>query len=269
MLNIQLSEQEFAQFRDFIFRNAGIALSPAKKPLVWGRLNKRLQHYNLNSFSEYFRLIMSGTVPEELQMAIDLLTTNETYFFRERDHFDFLRKEILGRRHENPFRVWSAACSSGEEPYSIAMVLADCLGMGTWEIVASDISKRVLQKAQSGLYPMERSQQHLPADYMRRFCLKGTGEYDGMLLVDRSLRDKIRFSQVNLIAPLVNMGKFDVVFLRNVLIYFNLETKRQVIERLVRVIKPDGYLIVGHSESLAGLTECIAMERPSIYRHAS
>jgi chemotaxis protein methyltransferase CheR len=267
MDHIPISEHEFAQFQDFIYRNAGISLSPAKKPLVWGRLNKRLQHYQLSSFSEYFRLIMSGTAPEELQMAIDLLTTNETYFFREKEHFDYLRNEILGKKRGQPFRVWSAACSSGEEPYSVAMVLADCLGMGGWEIFASDISKRVLQRAQGGLYSLERSQ-HIPPDYLKRFCLKGTGDYDGMFLVERSLRDRVQFAQVNLIAPLPNVGKFDVVFLRNVLIYFNLETKRQVIERIAQVIKPDGHLFVGHSESLAGISENIAMTRPSIYHHA-
>lgn len=265
---LPLTDREFEQFREFIYRNAGIALSPAKKALVVGRLSKRLKHHGLTSFSEYFRLLSSSGAQLEVQMAIDLLTTNETYFFREEKHFEYLSDVILkSRRRDRPFRVWSAACSSGEETYSIAMVLADQMGGGAWEIFGSDISTKVLERARSGLYAMERAGR-IPADYLKRFCLKGSGAYDGSFLIERSLRERISFAQVNLITPLPDLGKFDLVFLRNVMIYFDADTKRRVVEQIVRLMQPDGYLFIGHSESLMGITQVVSMLRPSIYRRA-
>lgn len=265
---IALTDKEFAQIQDFIYRRAGIALSDGKKALVAGRLTKRLNHYHLHSFTEYLQLITGGGAPGELQLAIDLLTTNETYFFREEKHFEYLRDEILkGKRPSYPFRVWSAASSSGEEAYSVAMLLADVLGGAGWEVFGSDISVRVLERARNGLYPLERVDR-IPGDYLKRFCLKGVGDYDGMLLIDKSLRERVRFEQVNLITPLPDVGRFDVIFLRNVMIYFDADTKRRVVEQLLKVLKPDGHLFIGLSESLMGITQKVTMIRPSIYRHA-
>ena len=150
-----LTDQEFAQFQKLIYRIAGIHMNPAKKPLVTGRLAKRIHQYGLSSYGEYFKLLNSGDHPAELQMAVDLLTTNETYFFREPKHFEFLQQKILPLHpRTRPFRVWSAACSSGQEPYSVAMVLADILGDGPWDLLASDISTRVLDKARLGHYQL-------------------------------------------------------------------------------------------------------------------
>jgi chemotaxis protein methyltransferase CheR len=269
MDSVTLNDREFAQIRDFMYRRTGISMGDGKKALVSGRLHKRIQHYGLRSFMEYFQFITSGSEPAELQLAIDLLTTNETYFFREEKHFEYIKTQILpGLRAYAPFRVWSAACSSGEEPYSLAMLLADRMPPGSdWDVVASDISTRVLERARGGLYPMERVDR-IPADYLKRYCLKGTGDYEGMLLVAKSLRDKVRFAQVNLVAPLPEVGPFDLILLRNVMIYFDNDTKRQVVERLLKVLKPDGHLFIGHSESLMGITRKVAMLRPSIYRHA-
>jgi len=266
MNSIGISDIEFDRFQRFIYDAAGITLSPAKKAMVCGRLSKRLQAHNLGSYGEYFSLLSSGKATGEMQTAIDLLTTNETYFFREPKHFDLLRKlalEAASRRQ--PFRVWSAACSSGEECYSIAMVLADCLGDAQWDVLGSDISTRVLQRARTGHYVLERTR-HIPADYLKRFCLKGMGEQDGTLLVDRQIRSRVSFTQVNLNNSLPQLGSFDVVFLRNVLIYFNVETKQKVVARVLEQLKPGGYFLVGHSESLNEINTSVRQVAPSVYR---
>lgn len=266
-MTTSLTDQEFALFQRFIFDSAGITLPASKKALVTGRLSKRLRHYQLETYSEYFRLLHSGHNPAELQTAIDLLTTNETYFFRESKHFEFLRHQALAARGRTAmFRVWSAASSSGEEAYSIAMVLADSLGTETpWEVVGSDISTRVLRGATKAHYPMERAR-NIPIDYLRRFCLRGTQEYQGTLLIERGLRQKVHFRQLNLNAPLPPLGLFDVVFLRNVMIYFNDDTKREVVARVIAAIKPGGHFLIGHSESLNDITRSVQTLAPSIYR---
>ena len=264
-----ISDQEFAQFQRFIFDAAGITLSSAKKALVTGRLARRLEHCQVDSYGAYLRLLMSGTVPGEVQIAVDQLTTNETYFFREMKHFDFLREQALAAKSRGqPFRVWSAASSSGEEAYSIAMVLADCIETTPWEVVGSDISTKVLEGASRALYSNERGR-HIPPAYLRRFCLKGSGAYAGHLLIERSLRSRVRFLQVNLNTALPEMGQFDIVFLRNVLIYFSDDTKRQVVTRVISGIKPGGHFFIGHSESLNGINNSVEALFPSIYRKPS
>ena len=264
-----ITDAEFAQFQKFIFEAAGISMTDAKKALVTGRLTKRLALHDVESFGEYFNLLSNGQNPAEVQMAVDLLTTNETYFFREIKHFDFLRKQALvARSRPQPYRVWSAASSSGEEAYSIAMVLADCLQTTPWEILGTDISTRVLEGARSGLYSMERGR-HIPQDYLKRFCRKGGGQFEGHLLVERSLRSKVNFRHANLNTALPELGQFDMVFLRNVMIYFNQETKRQVVARVISTIKPGGYFCIGHSESLNDISNAVQMIAPSIYQKAA
>jgi len=263
-----LTDQEFTQFQKLIYRIAGIHMSPVKKPLVTGRLAKRLNQYGLRSYGEYFKLLNSGSHPAELQMAVDLLTTNETYFFREPKHFEFLQKQILPLHpRSRPFRVWSAACSSGQEPYSVAMTLADNLGDSPWDVLASDISTRVLDKARQGHYPLEQSE-HIPRSYLARYCLKGVGSQEGTLLVDSKLRQRIKFAQINLNESLPRMETLDLIFLRNVMIYFDAEVKRKVVRQLVETLKPGGYLFIGHSESLNGIYDGIAPIAPAIYRKA-
>jgi chemotaxis protein methyltransferase CheR len=260
-----ITDIEFNRFQRFIYDAAGITLSPAKKAMVSGRLSKRLQAHQLNNYSEYFELLVSGKAANEVQTAIDLLTTNETYFFREPKHFDLLRKLAMdAASSRQPFRVWSAASSTGEECYSIAMVLADCLGDAAWDVVGSDISARVLQRARSGHYPMERTQ-HIPPDYLRRFCLKGNGEQEGTLLVERQLRSRVSFAQVNLNTDLPQLGSFDVIFLRNVMIYFNADTKQKVVARVLAQLKPGGHFCIGHSESLNEISTAVRQVAPSIY----
>lgn len=266
MNHLVLSDKEFSQFQSMIYDIAGISMSTAKKPLVSGRLAKRVKHFSLKSYDEYFQILMKNGGDGELQMAIDLLTTNETYFFREPKHFEFLRDKILPfRKPGKPFRMWSAASSSGEEPYSIAMTLSDVLGEAPWEIVASDISMRILERARSGLYAMERAED-IPRNFLTRFCLKGTGAQDGKFLITKELRNRVQYRQVNLNETLPKMGEFDVIFLRNVMIYFDMETKRKVVERMMQTLVPGGYLIIGHSESLNGLGNDFKAVVPSIYR---
>ena len=266
MSTLTISDQEFTQFQRFIHQVAGIHLSPAKKALICGRLGNRVQQQGMSSFGDYFRHITSGGAQSEMQMAVDLLTTNETYFFREPKHFDLLRKQALAARtRSDSFRVWSAASSSGEEAYSIAMVLADCLEERPWEIVGSDISTRVLERARTGHY-VEARTRNIPPPYLKRFCLKGTGKQAGTVLVERGLRGRVSFVQVNLNEALPQLGRFDVIFLRNVMIYFNNDTKRQVVARVLDLLKPGGHFLIGHSESLNDINSAVEQVAPSIYR---
>ncbi|MEW5755491.1 MAG: protein-glutamate O-methyltransferase CheR [Pseudomonadota bacterium] len=259
-----ISELEFQQFQRFIYDAAGISMSSAKKALVSGRLASRLKVHNCASYGEYFRLVMSGG--SEFQVAVDLLTTNETYFFREPKHFEFLRNTILPALPSGrAVRVWSAASSSGEEPYTLAMVLDDALRGRPWEVFGSDISTRVLERAQTGHYVMERGRD-IPPDILSRYCLKGVGPNEGTFLVARELRNRVKFAQINLNQPLPSVGEFDVIFLRNVMIYFNVETKRQVVARLLGALRSGGYFIISHSESLNGINETLKVVKPSIYR---
>lgn len=263
-----ITDQEFARFQRFIFEAAGISLANSKKALVAGRLAKRLHECGARNYAEYLQLLASGTAEAEVQRAVDLLTTNETYFFREERHFAFLRElAIAARAQKAGFRVWSAASSTGEEAYSIAMVLADCLGESPWEVVGSDISTRVLARARTGHYALERATK-IPDSYLKRFCLRGVGEQEGTLLIARELRRRVKFTRVNLNEKLPSLGTFDVIFLRNVLIYFSPETKRDVIGRVVAPLKPDGHLFIGHSESLSGVTDVVQAVAPAIYQKA-
>jgi chemotaxis protein methyltransferase CheR len=262
---IVLTDGEFQQFQRFIYDIAGISLSSAKKTLVSGRLAKRLQQLRLDSFGAYFALLAGGHAPDEVQAAVDLLTTNETYFFREPGHFEQLRGLARAARRPGTFRVWSAACSSGEEAYSIAMVLDDCLGGAPWEVLGTDISTRVLRAAATGHYPMERAR-HIPPAYLKRYCLKGIDSQQGTLLVERRLRERVHFRHANLNRELPGLGQFDAIFLRNVMIYFNDDTKRRVVARLLPLLKPDGHFYVGCSESLNDISDAVAAIGTSSYR---
>lgn len=265
MTDLSLSNREFQQFRGMIHEIAGIAMSEAKRQLIAGRLSKRLRHFGLGCYGDYYQLLMKDK--SELQIAVDLLTTNETYFFREPKHFEFLR-EKLGtelRSGSGPLRIWSAACSSGEEPYTLALLLADAVAARPWEILASDISTRILDKARAGLYPLEDAE-GIPGNLRQRFCLQGTGRNEGLFTLDPALKRRVQFRQINLNNALPDVGVFDVIFLRNVMIYFDADTKRQVVQRLCARLRPGGYFLVSHSESLNGISDELQSVRPSIYR---
>jgi chemotaxis protein methyltransferase CheR len=269
MKPVPLTDAEFAEVRALAMRLAGINLSASKKMLVVSRWGKRLHHDKFNSFRQYLNWLNDSRSGNELQVSLDLLTTNETYFFREPKHFEFLRTVVLPQyKSTAALRIWSAACSSGEEPYSIAMMLAAELRHSNWRVLGTDISTRVLDTARIGLYEGTRAK-HIPPAYLQRFCLKGIGPQDGKLMIDGSLKNRVDFRHVNLNETLPTLGQFEVILLRNVMIYFDTDTKARIIERLTPCLAPGGYLIIGHSDSLSGVSHKLEMLQSSIYRKAA
>ncbi len=263
----EISDREFRLFSELMHERIGVFLSPAKKDLVRGRLLRRLRHYGLTSFKKYFDIATDKQNSQEMQILVDLLTTNETYFFREEKHFDFLRNTVITKIERSAaLSVWSAASSSGEEAYSLAMLLADNLRPPhKWTILGTDVNSQVVEHAQRAHYPLD-SAEKIPNEYLQRYCLKGVGDYDGMLTIDETLRRRVQFKTMNLNGAWSGIGKFDLIFLRNVMIYFDVLTKRRLVERMFQTLKPGGYFFVGHSESLHGINERFTPVQPSIYR---
>ncbi|MDP2901949.1 MAG: protein-glutamate O-methyltransferase CheR [Methylovulum sp.] len=261
-----LQKHEFIWIKDYLYKHVGIVLSNNRQALVSGRLDKRLRHYGFSCYGDYFRLLAKPGFEKETLMAIDLLTTNETYFFRESQHFDFLTSHVFPHhRASRPLRFWSAASSSGEEAYTLAMLAAEFSKTAQWEIIGTDISTQVLKKARRGLYPMNAAEK-IPAPLLKKYCLKGSGEYEGFFMMDAALRNRIKFIYANLIEELPDLGVFDVIFLRNVMIYFDFKTKQRLIDSIQHYLRPGGYFIVSHSESLNGINSELRMVSPSIYR---
>lgn len=263
----KLSDSDFRRLQQMMLEASGIRMAEQKRTLMAGRLMGRLRALELDSYGDYMKVLDDPASQEERRTVIDLLTTNETYFFREPKHFEFLR-EKLGtelRSGSGPLRIWSAACSSGEEPYTLALLLADAVAARPWEILASDISTRILDKARAGLYPLEDAE-GIPGNLRQRFCLRGTGRNEGLFTLDPALKHRVQFRQINLNNTLPDVGVFDVIFLRNVMIYFDADTKRQVVQRLCAHLRPGGYFLVSHSESLNGISDELQSVRPSIYR---
>ncbi|AJQ97114.1 CheR family methyltransferase [Gynuella sunshinyii] len=258
-----LTDDEFELFRQLIYDVAGISLSTAKKALVAARLLKRVKYFGMASYRDYFVLLKTPG-NDELQNAVDMLTTNETFFFREKKHFEFLQHQVLPHWRSGDKRIWSAASSSGEEAYSLAMTLSEYAPTDTWEVVGTDISTRVLKTARKAQYPMSRSQD-IPLNYLKKYCLKGIGTQEGTFLIQPALSRKVSFLHANLKQNLTRLGRFDVIFLRNVMIYFNNDTKRQVLALLLQQLNPGGFLMIGHSESLNGITNAVQLVSPSIY----
>ncbi len=259
-----ISEREFQLFQQLMYRTTGVALTEAKKTLVVGRLSSRLRQLGLPDYATYYRYVTQGDDPNELQRLIDVLTTHETYFFREERHFQWLAQWARQRSTTAP-RLWSAACSSGEEVWTMAMVLADTLGTAArWSILGSDISAQVVAQARAAHYDDARTR-GLPDAMRRKYCLKGVGRQEGTFLIDRSLRDHAEFEVRNLLEIPADVQAFDVIFLRNVMIYFDPPTKKRVVENLLSQLKPEGYLVVGHSESLNGLAPNLVSVQPTIY----
>lgn len=245
---IALSDAEFHKFQEFFHQRIGLHLSDHKKQLLVGRFGKRLRELGLQSFRAYFELLQGGSDSGELEKAIGLITTHETHFFREAHHFDLLQGPICEtRRPREDLRVWSAACSTGEEPWTIAMCLHQRLGPAGWDLVGSDVSGDMVEQASAGLYPIERASE-IPPHFLKAYCLKGKERFQGKLLIDRVLRERVGFRQVNLMDIPPDMVGYDVVFLRNVIIYFDASTKLQVLTEIVKRLRPGGWLLLGHSE---------------------
>jgi len=260
-----ITRAEFDEISDLLLRRTGIRLAPGKETLVMGRLDKRLRQLGIGSYRDYIDLLSQPEEPE-LHQAIDLLTTNETFFFREPRHFDYLREVVLpAHRANRPFRLWSAASSSGEEAYTAAMVLAEGLSNRPWEVVGTDVSARVVASAQRGVYPIAAAEK-IPMPLLRKYCRKGRDEYTGLMAIAPDLRARTTFVRANLMDNLEGLGHFDVIFLRNVMIYFGAETKIALLERLETMLQPGGHLIVSLSETLKGITSRLTMVEPSVYR---
>ncbi len=260
----ELSDHDFQLFQRLIYQSAGVVLSDVKKPLVIGRLSHRLRQLDLPDFAAYYRYVSHGDDGAERQRLIDLLTTHETYFFREEQHFHWLTQWLRSGDVDAP-RLWSAACSSGEEVWTLAMVLADVLGFDApWSVYGTDISAAAVAQAEAAHYDEARVR-GLPEAYKKKYCLKGVGRQQGTFLIDRRLRDHVGFQVLNLLQAQPQVMAMDVIFLRNVMIYFDAPTKKRVIEHLLSRLKPEGYLIVGHSESLNGLVSGLTAVRPTIY----
>lgn len=246
----QFTADDFARVRGFIYRSAGISLAPGKMDMVYSRLARRLRARGLQSFGEYLDLVESGA-PQELEAFINALTTNMTSFFREPHHFRTLAERLAQLPETRQVTIWSCASSSGEEPYSIAMTALDALaGRAQLSILATDIDTNVLTKGSDGIYPVDQLPK-IPAEYRKRFLLRGEGRNDGFVRVKEELRRTVSFRKLNLLDEKWPMrGKFDFVFCRNVMIYFDKPTQLRLLRRIAGMLKPDGLLFVGHSESL-------------------
>jgi chemotaxis protein methyltransferase CheR len=261
---MQISDRAFSTVADAFHKVSGIRLEASKRQMVIGRLQRLAGERGLDSLDAYVDQVISGGDQRELVRVIDRLTTNETYFFREPAHFEVLAQVQAHSPRGQTFRVWSAASSSGEEAYSIAMLMADKRGKTGWEVVGTDLSTAMVDAAQRALYPMDRARD-TPAPYLKKYCLKGSGPYEGKLLIDKGLRSQVRFLQANLTQPLPDIGQFDVVFLRNVLIYFDPPSKLDIVRRVIPLIKKGGYLFTGHSESLSQIPTGLANVQPAVY----
>lgn len=263
----QLSDTDFAKLKRLMQQVSGITMAPHKKQLVAGRLLKRLKALELATFSDYVAVLDDPAQQEERRLAVDLLTTNETYFFRDEAHFTLLRR-MLGEWRKADLSIWSAACSSGEEVYSLSMLLNACLpGHISWHLVGSDLCRPVLQQAEQGIYPLSRAK-GIPHEWLQRYCLRGVGEMEGMLSIKPQLRQRVRFCCINLNEALPgDLPYFDLVFLRNILIYFDRDAKVSLIRRVLTRLQPGGLLFVGHSESLLGLNLPLVPVAAAVYRH--
>jgi len=266
MAAIPFSDREFKAIADLMYAAAGLAFNDSKKSLVHSRLSPRIQKLGLQGFGDYIAILHDESQGAEFQMAVDLLTTNETHFFREPAHFACLRERILpSLQAGRPLRIWSAASSTGQEAWTIAMVLARHLPQRPWEVFASDISSRVIATASRAIYPLPQARE-IPPDFLQDYCLRGTGRQEGQFAIVPELRQRVRFARVNLNAPLPQLGSFDVIFLRNVLIYFNGDARRALVQRVVERLAPRGWLLVGHSESVSDLGLDMQAVMPSVYR---
>jgi chemotaxis protein methyltransferase CheR len=234
--------------------------------MVASRLAIRLLHNDMQSYGQYYQLLISDPDSLEFQLMVNSLTTNETYFFREPKHFDFFKEQIIKPWNGDKLRLWSAASSTGEEAYSLAMTLAEGLGTRSWEVFGSDINTEVVDTARRGIYLMDRLH-NMEQRYMDEYCLKGVRSQENYFRVDENMRNHVNFDQLNLKATLPrSLGQFDVIFLRNVLIYFDAVTKQDIVTRVISALKPGGYFFISHSETLRGITTELLTIRPSIYQ---
>lgn len=275
MRDLVLKESEFQKFSRYVYETSGINLHGGKKELLKARLGKILRQKNLGSFREYYDQVVSDESGHELTVLLNSISTNLTFFFREQQHFDFLRATALpefmdrnGSSKNNCVRLWSAGCSSGEEPYSIAMTMGESFDhKGSWgfKILATDISTKVLTTASTGVYSKE-SLKKTPYDLKRKYFQKGTNKWEGYFRVKNEVKKNIDFRRLNFMESFHFSDPFDVIFCRNVMIYFDNPTRETLVEKFSRALAVGGYLFIGHAESLTGIKYNLQYIQPSIYK---
>lgn len=269
MQEYSISDVEFNNFSEIIYSKTGINLHYGKKPLLLSRLSKILRTKNLSSFKDYLNLVLNDKTNHEMIQLIDAISTNVTYFFREEQHFEFLKSawypEYLSSKAKS-INVWSAACSSGEEPYSIAITLHELTGLNIpFTILASDISTRILARAQRAIYP-KIAIEKMTAKQAKTYFQEGKNSAEGYIKVKKEYRDLVRFKQINLMEAEAVKDSFDLIFCRNVMIYFDTKTKEKVVQSLSKKLNTGGYLFIGLSESLSGIKHNLEYIKPAIYR---
>jgi chemotaxis protein methyltransferase CheR len=261
----------FRGFAELVYAETGIHLAPAKQALLVARLGKRMRALDLTRWRDYLDLVRSDA--REKVQCINSITTHETHFFREPNHFELLRTSVIPALRDSAaaglrtkhLRVWSAGCSTGEEPYSLAMLFLDLLGDWHIDILATDLSTRVVESARTGHWPLRKSSE-IPREYLRRFMLRGQGAQTGVMSAGEEIRSVVRFDALNLNdARYAAPSNLDLIFCRNVLIYFDAASKRRAIARFVQHLAPTGLLFVGHSESLNGISDALRAVRPTVY----
>ena len=271
----ELTESQFSEIRELVKSTCGISLGDEKKQLVKARLNKRLRKLGLANYDEYINFLRRDRTGNELTAMLDAISTNLTSFFREADHFDYLEQNIIKRKvaeaaagkSEKRLRIWSAGCSSGEEPYSIAIVACSTVpNLNSWDaaVLATDLSTRMLERATNGVYSAERIKTVNPQLRSRYFeCIQTRP--DRLYRVNNTLRSFVHFSRLNLMGDWPMRGPFDVIFCRNVMIYFDKVTQGRLVERFWELLAPRGTLCIGHSESLTSLKHRFKYIQPTVY----
>lgn len=264
----ELTDDQYRHLVALIYEQAGISLGESKKELLHARLGKILRRREIPGFGAYISLLRNDSSGDELVGLLDAVSTNVTHFFREEAHFAFLAKHLANCPGAASPRIWSAGCSSGEEPYSIAITLLESGVQPVAAqpcILATDISTRVLERAAHGVYP-EKAVEHMDPVLVRKYFLRGRNNAEGMIRVKKSLAAMIAFQRMNLVEPVSLGRRFQFVFCRNVMIYFDNATRQELVAKFHRALEPGGYLIVGHSESLNGVSHQFQYVQPTVYR---
>lgn len=262
------SRSNFAQIRELAYRLTGIRLTEHKRNMAYGRLSRRLRKLGCNSFDQYCTLIATEGHPEQRHF-INAITTNLTAFFREPHHFEFLKEsicpELVKKSRDQRLRFWSAGCSTGEEPYSIAMIMKEALPMAGWDVklLATDLDSNVLSQGQAGVYTADRVEM-LSESRRKRWFLQDRAA--GRVKVKPALQEVVSFKCLNLLEPWPMGGPFDVIFCRNVVIYFDRDTQRQLFNQFADILSPGGYLFIGHSENLHQVSNRFQSLGKTIYR---
>lgn len=263
----------FQYIIDLIYERSGIRLHDGKRELIKARLGKRMRLHGFADLSTYCEFLKNSADEHELTQVVDSLTTNFTHFLREEEHLKFMANQalpaVLGNSRK-PFKIWCAACASGEEAYSIGIYLSEFFPVQNgwdWSVLATDISTKALGAATQGIYPAQKLDP-LPTQWQRSYFQRGRNKWEGYYRVKPELAERIIFRQINLLKPYEFSETFAVIFCRNVMIYFDRPTQEQLMNRLSKYLAPGGYLIVGHAESLTGLSVPLSRVSPSIYRKA-